>query len=255
MLMPKVRAVPPFTAGQLESLSRSLGATEGGLTGSEIGKLLNQARIPDIDSTNTKWTRLYNALVTAQNKLQKGNCVLDFVFHALEPARHVESPGLFEARREEVNGVLAFRGLRFSADARFVSTRVARTLPEAKRRANALRERLRDREVHPDVLVFCKAELLEDNYFHAVFEASKSIMSKLRKKSGLDLDGMALIDATLGGSAPRLQINSLKPSPTRQNSAASSTWSRASGGHFGTPLLMRHGSSGRCQNRMPWICS
>jgi Protein of unknown function (Hypoth_ymh) len=35
-------------------------------------------------------------------------------------------------------------------------------------------------DVHPDVLRFCRAELMQQNYFHAVLEAAKSVADKLR---------------------------------------------------------------------------
>jgi hypothetical protein len=38
---------------------------------------------------------------------------------------------------------------------------------------------LQERQVHGDVLLFCRAELLQDNYFHAVFEATKSVAGRL----------------------------------------------------------------------------
>lgn len=209
------KSVPPFTGGQLERLAQALGETHGGLTGSEIGHALRQARIADVDPNNTKWKRLYNALVERQNRSRRGDCILNFIHHALEPARYVGAEDTFESRREEVNNVLAFNGLQFSAEGKFVRVQQARTLTEAQRRANELRTKLRERDVHADVLEFCKAELLEDNYFHAVLEATKSIASKLRKQSGLDLDGAALVDATLSGSAPRLQINPLQTASER----------------------------------------
>ena len=56
---------------------------------------------------------------------------------------------------------------------------------------------------------FCQSELVADNYFHAVLEATKSIADKLRVKSGLTEDGAKLVDAALCGSAPRLAINGL----------------------------------------------
>ncbi len=65
------------------------------------------------------------------------------------------------------------------------------------------------RGVHPDVLRFCRAELVPDNYFHAVLEATKSIADKLRVKSGVTEDGSKLVDATLCGSTPRIAINDL----------------------------------------------
>ena len=213
--MSNSKSIPLFSAGQLERLAQALGKTDGGLTGTEIGHTLQMARIPDIDPQNTKWKRLYNALVQCQNRSQKGVCVLNFIHHALEPARYVGKRGLFERRREEINNVLAFKGLQFSPEGKFVRVKEARTLTEAERRANQLRSKLKEREVHQDVLKFCKAELLEDNYFHAVLEATKSIASKLKARTELDLDGADLVDAALGGSAPRLQINSFQSASER----------------------------------------
>ena len=199
----------PFSPGQVERIARALADTRLGLTGTEIGHALAKARIPDIDPQNSKWKRLYNALVTQQGRSGTGICVVNFIHHALEPARYVGEEEVFEQRREEVNNVLAFRGLRFSPEGRFERIAKARTLREAEMRANKLREKLKQRDVHEDVLDFCRAELLEDNYFHAVLEAVKSIDTKLKKRVGLDMDGADLYDAALGGSAPRLQINSL----------------------------------------------
>jgi uncharacterized protein (TIGR02391 family) len=48
------------------------------------------------------------------------------------------------------------------------------------------------------VLKFCRAELLVNNYFNAVFEATKSVAEKLRIKSGRLSDGAALVDEALG---------------------------------------------------------
>jgi hypothetical protein len=51
------------------------------------------------------------------------------------------------------------------------------TLTEAQQRANNLYRRLTDRGAHGQVLSYCTAELLEDNYFHAVLEATKGCSS------------------------------------------------------------------------------
>jgi len=58
---------------------------------------------------------------------------------------------------------------------------VARTLTEAEERAGRLKAELRRRGVHADVLTFCRAELFDKNYFHAVFEATKSVADKIRR--------------------------------------------------------------------------
>ena len=84
------------------------------------------------------------------------------------------------------------------------------TLADAERRAQDLRADLVKRGVHPDVLQFCKAELLADNYFHAVLEATKSVAAKLRARTGLTDDGGILVDHALSGDVPMLAINTLK---------------------------------------------
>ena len=65
----------------------------------------------------------------------------------------------------------------------------------------------------PDVLQFCRAELLQENYFHAVFEATKSVADKIREKSTLTTDGARLVDEAFGfgaGNRPILAFNSLR---------------------------------------------
>ena len=66
--------------------------------------------------------------------------------------------------------------------------------------------------MHSDVLKFCRAELVQDNYFHAVFEATKSVADKIRQLSGLTSDGAGLVDDAFGipsGGHPRVAFNSL----------------------------------------------
>jgi len=65
----------------------------------------------------------------------------------------------------------------------------ARALSESESIASAIRKVLVERKVHRGELEFCRAELLVDNYFHAIFEATKSVAEKLRQKSGLGSDG------------------------------------------------------------------
>ena len=70
-----------------------------------------------------------------------------------------------------------------------------------------LKEKLEARNVHPFILNYCNAELLSDNYFHAVLEACKSIASFIRSKTGLTTDGSQLIDDALSGNNPKIRIN------------------------------------------------
>jgi uncharacterized protein (TIGR02391 family) len=128
----------------------------------------------------------------------------------MKPVRFVRSPERFEPLRSQLNRALAFAGLAVDAAGTLASVEQARTLSEAQRRAQELRTDLTTRGVHPDVLRFCREELLADNYFHAVMEAVKSVADKLRARTGLIDDGAPLVDRALSGDPPMLAINPLK---------------------------------------------
>lgn len=114
----------------------------------------------------------------------------------------------------------------------------------AARRAQELRADLTSRGVHPDVLVFCKAELVADDYFHAVLEASKSIFDKLRVRTGLTEDGGALVDKALSGT-PRNSPSTRSPLRARRaNRRALPTCSRAPTACSATQRPTKHAFTG-----------
>lgn len=209
----KVRErIPPFAPERLEALCRVLADTENGLTGSEIGHLLAQLQVEDPDPGLTKWKRLYNAFVAFQNREQLGNLVIVFITRVMDPARYTADLLGFQQRRDRLNSILAFCGFRLGEDGKCRRVPIASTLPEALERANRLQGQLRLRAVHDDVLRFCNAEILVENYFHAVFEAMKSITSKIRALSGLSSDGSELVDQAFSfgrASKPVLAISAL----------------------------------------------
>ena len=51
---------------------------------------------------------------------------------------------------------------------------------------------------------------MQDNYFHAVFEASKGLAQRIRDKSGVDGDGANLVDKVFSINQPVLAFNSLR---------------------------------------------
>lgn len=203
--------IPPFSAQQLTAICQVLADTDKGLTGSQIGQLLADSRIPDPNPEMTKWKRLYNAFAEWQNAKQLGNCVLMFVSRAMNPTLYTTQRDLFASRRDELNVVLAFAGIHVGEDGKIRRSTKAENLSEAMKRASRLHDALSNRNVHQDVLKFCKAELLDENYFHAVFEAMKSIAAKIRTLSGLASDGADLVQQAFGQgqSGPILAVNKL----------------------------------------------
>jgi uncharacterized protein (TIGR02391 family) len=162
-----------------------------------------------LDQQNTKWKRLFNAVVTAQNRQQDGRPVLWLISEVMRPVRF-STPADFEERRRLLNERLLLSGFEVAEDGSLHRARAAVTLSEAQRRADDIRAELSRRGVHPDVLAFCHAELMQQNYFHAVLEAAKSVSDKLRTLTGVSGDGSRLVDATCSlSSGPRVVFSSL----------------------------------------------
>lgn len=172
--------------------------TSTGLTGSEIGRYLRECVISDPDPGMTKRIRLYEALVARQRSDGCANHICSFVQRVMNPVLHVQSPGYFESKQAELNRVLAFEGLKLNDEGKFERCKQARTISDVQATADQLRGRLVDRGVHADVLKFCRAELVEGNYFHAVLEAAKSVSQKIREKTGFTSDGSDLVDEAFG---------------------------------------------------------
>lgn len=206
------RASPPtfFDRSQIQAIADALGDTNEGLRGPEIGDLLRVCSIPDTDPTTTKRIRLFNAFVGSQNNLGHRGAILKFIRQAMNPARYVREPDRFEPMRSRLNTALAFTGHAVDAAGQLTKGEAVHTLKDAQRRARELRADLADRDVHPDVLACCREELLADDYFHAILEATKSVVLKLQDRTGLNVDGVVLVDQALAGELPALAINGLR---------------------------------------------
>ncbi|CAH7053374.1 Hypoth_Ymh domain-containing protein [Vibrio chagasii] len=197
--------------GIIESICKVLGETSNGFKGSEIGKLLYEAGIDDIDATDTKWKRLNAAIANRQEQDGCANNVIHFIQIAMTPARHIEHLEWFNDTRYKLNQVLSFAGYILGDNGKVSHTSKASTINEAAARASKLKEHLVSRHVHPDVLYYCKEELLVDNYFHAVFEATKSVADKIRIKTGLTSDGANLVNEAFSfKNVPHLALNTLQ---------------------------------------------
>lgn len=198
-----------FEESQIRAIADALGDTSCGLTGNEIRHLLSSCKMHDHSPEMTKRHRIFNAFIFNQNSLQNRRVILGFIRKSMKPERYIREPDRYEPLRENLNRAWAFSGLAILEDGTLVPSTRASTLSEADERAAELRSDLLVRKIHPDILAFCKAELLHENYFHAILEATKSVAQKLRNRTGLEDDGAALVDRALGGDLPILSISDL----------------------------------------------
>jgi len=204
-------AITKLSTNILKGLSSIIG--DSVLTGSEIGRTLTECNIPDIEPGITKRHRLFIALNEKQNRDGCANNVLAYIQKVMDPVNYLDNKDIFYNIKQKINEILAFIGLQLRDDGKFSTSEKVNTISDAQARASYLRKKFLDRDVHLEVLKFCKSELLEDNYFHAVFETTKSVADKIREKTGLTSDGADLIDNAFGlgkRNQPKLAINTLQ---------------------------------------------
>lgn len=202
--------IPCFEPSLLEAACKVLADTVNGLRGEEIGHILADMNLSDPDAGATKWKRLFNALALAQNKHQVGNHLLMFINRAMAPARYINTPEQFRWRQDGLNVALAFAGYAVRSDGKVVRATVETTVDGARARAGRLKAKLEANGTHTEVFKYCRAELLQENYFHAVLEAVKGLAERIRTLSGLTTDGAELVNEALSTKKPIIALNQLQ---------------------------------------------
>ena len=199
---------PILSPSILEEISRVIGDTNDGYTGSEISYNLELNKIPEYETVykQSKWKKLYNSFVDYQNKKQCSNDILIFIKRYFSPNRFVNNLGKFNEQREQVNLQLRFCGYEITERGTIIKINNATTINEAQSRAESLKQKLKNQNSHPSVIYYAKSELLVNDYFHAVLEAVKGLYQKIRDLSGCDLDGTRLIQRVFN-SDPSIIIN------------------------------------------------
>ena len=189
--------IAPLPASMVSEVAKVLGNE---LTGTDIEIVLRGSTIRDIDGPQqTKWKRIYIAIVTRQNKDKSGNCVVRFITEAMKLVRYRNNPADWSKLQSELNEILIHQGLRVNDQGKMAWDKggAAKTLSEAIQRAGIIHKELERRNAHPEVLKYSNTELFQKNNFHAILEASKSIPDRLRKMTSLKTDGASLISKSL----------------------------------------------------------
>jgi uncharacterized protein (TIGR02391 family) len=201
-------ALQPFPEPVVDRLAHVIGEA---FTHARLTELLAQARVVVVDD-GPRWLRMKNAMLRTQERDGSANGVAQLVRIALNPAHFLGSTEAHEPLRTEVNRALSMVGLAIGANGELRTIAPAATLDEAAERAEDLRAELRRRGVHGEVLKYCRAELVDRDYFHAVLEAAKSVLQKVRDLTGLTDDGVGLIDTAFAfsGATPYLAVNGMR---------------------------------------------
>jgi len=199
-----------FDLNTLKSLSIIVG--EQILTHRQINEQFQNAGLTDTGEGSNKPDRIYYTLKARQIQDKCANNILSFLLKIINPKRY-DSEADFEKHRTAINEKLLYEGIEIDKSGQAKAVDKAKTIPEAKRRSMRIKERVHGIGVHPDILPYCEAEWLNENYFHAILEITKSVAERLRQKSGYASDGSALVDEcfALGkDKKPMLAFNTLQ---------------------------------------------
>lgn len=222
----------------LKEVAAVLAGTDDGLTGREIGDLLHRLGMLDPIPNATKRDRLTEAFVVRQDGDGHPQCVITFIERSMEPVRYRDQPELFTLRQDRLNERLAFVGLHLNDKGQMARGSRAETLDEATQVATSIRDELRRRKAHPEVLRYCSLEVLKRAHFHACLEATKSVFDRLRLLTGESGDGAVLVDAALAlgkNGTPQLAINALSSQTERDEQTGLANLIKGIGGLYRNP--------------------
>lgn len=180
------------------------------MSGTDISRHFADMGVEDTSGESTKWRRLCATFKKYQHLDGTPSKLMEFTRRLLEPSRYVNQQDAFEEARHAINAHLAFAGVEYRSNGKFYRITVAETIDEAHKRVNTITAKFKGRRIHSEVSKYCKAELLQDNYFHAVFEATKGLAQRIRDMSGIQLDGAALVDKVFAIERPLLALNTLQ---------------------------------------------
>lgn len=200
----------PFKASTLEMLSTSISDIDPGITGSVIHRMLLQSQIEDISYNEqflAKRKKLFNAFADYQNKNQCANNIILFIQNILSPQRYVNNPQMFNQVKTEINKQLAFEGLCINDSNQIVAIDKASKISDVQIRVDDLRAKLIEQGAHQLVFSYCNAELLANNYFHAVLESSKGLVKRIQDLADVTYDGQNLMEKVFKDDEPILIIN------------------------------------------------
>jgi len=147
-----------------------------------------------------------------------GNNILSFVAMLLNPKRYHKEED-FEDHRARINVKLAFEGIEFDKTGTPHPVAKAKTISEAKERSLKVKQKVHGIGIHHEILPYCEEQWLQENYFHAILEITKSVAQRLRDKSGYTSDGADLVDDCFGlgkDKKPMLAFNLLQ-SPSEES--------------------------------------
>lgn len=197
----------------ITSISKIIGEI---LTGSKITSMFQILDFPDFDiihsrpATSTKWRRLEESISSKCISTKSAKPLFSVIQYVMKPQNFIDSPDEWFSSTKSINSQLIFYGFELTDSGKIRKINAVESFSEAKKRLASFEDKLSLYEIHPEIYKYCREELFVENYFHAILEASKGIMDRVRDISELDKDGTTLIDLAFRKKQPLVLIEGNK---------------------------------------------
>lgn len=222
-----------FTEAQLKAISKAVASNYGNPSKSTIIEYIRKhsPRTPVLYKDGASKAQI----LLAYYEVISSDDVLKSIQYFLDPVSFINNEESYETYRNDVNLALSFTGYEIDKEGKLRKIVQSKTLTEAQKRKEALISQIREREMHPRILKYCRDELFENDYYSVVFESIKGVFDSVRELSGCKFDGVKLIDTVFSVNEPMLLINQFTTESEISAHKGFASLLRGLHGHFRNP--------------------
>ncbi|WP_100065139.1 TIGR02391 family protein [Miniphocaeibacter massiliensis] len=178
-------------------------------TGSKITYMFQVLNMDNDSTISTKWNRIYNSISQNLNKFNDSSIVIKVIEYVFADKMHDCNSSEWQSALFDINKVIQYLGLKVNDSGKVVKTIKVETFSDGQKNFNMIKDKLSLFEIHPLILNLCNPEIVEENYFHLILEASKIPLNKVRQLTGSKSDGNTLIIDSFNHKKPLVVLNSL----------------------------------------------
>lgn len=195
-----------FSKITIISLSKAIGEH---ITGTQLSEIFKILRLSDTSKESTKWRRIDFVFNKYQTKDKNASTIVKIIEAIYAPVSYINDKDVYKLAVNTINKILITEGCQINDNGLIVFAIAIKNLDEISKLYNSLFERLTEEKVHSEVLKYCTKELVQENYFHSIFEAAKGLCERVREMSGVEDDGSSLFDKVFSINNPILRFNNL----------------------------------------------